>query len=111
MASHQTKSQKQKNGISNHPKTVNGHSVRQRVSSDAFRTLMGILQRLDAAKIHHSLSSYRTDAVSVTAVVPGERWEIDVLESGEVDFERFKTSGDLGDENELKECIQTFAEP
>lgn len=110
MARYQTKSQGQKNGLSSLPKAPHGLPVRQRVSPNAFRKLMGILQKLDAAKIHHSLSSYRTDAVSVTAVVPGERWEIDVLESGEVDFERFKTSGDLGDENELKDCIQTFAE-
>jgi hypothetical protein len=78
------------------------------VTPNAFRTLMGILQRLDAAKIHHSLASYRNDAVSVTAVVPGERWEIDVLESGEVDFERFTTAGDLEDERALDDSIRKF---
>jgi hypothetical protein len=66
---------------------------------------------LQAAKIHYTMSEYREDAVSILATVPGERWEIDILEDGEVDFERFVTAGGVTGEAELKAFIKKFAEP
>ena len=57
------------------------------------------------------MSYHRHDAVSILATVPGERWEIDVLDDGDVDFERFVTTGGVTGEAEMKEAIAKFAEP
>jgi hypothetical protein len=73
--------------------------------------LVKIIKLLQAAKIHYTPSEYREDAVSILATVPGERWEIDILEDGEVDFERFVTAGGVTGETELKQFIAKFAEP
>lgn len=75
-----------------------------------FAKLMAIIRALEAARIHFTVSYHRYDAVSILATVPGERWEIDILEDGEVDFERFVTTGVTG-ETELKAAIKKFAEP
>jgi hypothetical protein len=61
--------------------------------TDPFAKLMGILRSLEAAGIHCAVTRYRPNAVSIQATVPGERWEIDVLEDGGVDFERFVSAG------------------
>ncbi len=81
------------------------------MKSEAFAKLMGIIRALEAARIHFTLSYHRYDAVSIHASVPGQRWEIDVLEDGDVDFERFVTTGGVVGEAEMTEAIAGFAEP
>ena len=76
-----------------------------------FAKLMEIIRALEAAQIHFTVAYHRYDGVSINATVPGERWEIDVLEEGDVDFERFVTSGGVKGETEMKQFITKFAEP
>jgi len=72
--------------------------------------VLDILKRLDDAKIAYTISYHRSDAVSICATVPGERWEIDVLSDGEIDFERFVSDGHLGDPSELETYILKFTD-
>ena len=68
-------------------------------------------KQLDTASIPHEIQTYRFDAVSILAHVPGEYWEIDFLEDGSVDFERYKTSGVSADPlNEITSLIAEIAE-
>lgn len=76
-----------------------------------FAKLMKIIRALEAAQIHFTVSYHRYEAVSILATVPGERWEIDVLEDGDVDFERFVSTGGVQSEPEMTEFIAKFAEP
>lgn len=76
-----------------------------------FAKLMDIIRRLEAAQIHFAVTHYRAGAVSIQATVPGERWEIDVLDDGRVDFERFVSTDDIQDEDVLHVAIAKFAEP
>ena len=57
------------------------------------RVLLDLADRLKSAKIHHRITRYRDDGVSIIATVPGERWEIDVLDDGEIVVEVFKVQG------------------
>jgi hypothetical protein len=77
--------------------------------SDPYRRLMKIIHALEAARVHFSVTRYRRDAISVLATVPGERWEIDVLETGEVEFERFVSAGGVAGKAELREAIAKIA--
>jgi len=63
-----------------------------------------IQAKLKAAQIDHSLVVYRHDAISIAATVPGERWEIDIREDGDLDFEIFKSASMEG-EAELEAAI------
>jgi hypothetical protein len=78
---------------------------------EPFAKLMAVIRALEEAQIHFTVARNRDDAVSIQATVPGERWEIDVLEDGEVDFERFVSTGGVTGENDLKHFIARFAEP
>ena len=84
---------------------------RQEVRPEPFAKLMEIIRALEAAQIHFTVSYHRYDAVSINATVPGERWEIDVLEDGDVDFERFVSTGGVRGEKEMAEFVTKFAEP
>ena len=81
------------------------------MKADPFAKLMVIIRALEAARIHFRVTHHRYDAITIEAVVPGERWEIDVLEDGGVDFERFVSSGGVTGEPEMTESIARWAEP
>ncbi|MEN5081273.1 hypothetical protein ABE438_02215 [Bosea sp. TWI1241] len=75
------------------------------ISAEAMLEKLWSLQaKLKAAQIDHSLVVYRYDAVSIVANVPGEKWEIDIREDGDLDFEVFKSTPMQG-EAELEAAI------
>ncbi len=80
------------------------------MNNSAFHKVLRITKQLEAANIYFVIARYREDAISVSAAVPGERWEIDVLEDGEVDIERFVSDGTIEDESALPALIARFAE-
>jgi hypothetical protein len=86
-----------------------GMEVHPRGDEIQLKKLAQIEQALSKARIHHVRNDYREDAVSVFATVPGQRWEIDVMDDGEVEVEVFKSDGTLLDESEFKELVKAFA--
>ena len=42
--------------------------------------------------------------------VPGERWEIELMKSGELEIEKFKTDGTIHDESALTELFERFTD-
>jgi hypothetical protein len=81
------------------------------MKTDLFHRFLAFLQRLDKAKISYRLQNYREGALSVLARAPGEYWEIDFLEDGTVDVERFRSGGEIHDEPMLEELFALWAEP
>jgi hypothetical protein len=73
-----------------------------------FDVLLRIMEELAKAKIAYSLADAREDAITIRAVVPGQRWEIDVLRDGGIDFEVFRGDGTILGEKELRESIDKF---
>ncbi len=63
-------------------------------------------ERLKTAGVHHEIKSYRYDAISIFAHVPGEYWEIDFCENGSIDFEVYKSDGSIKDPAALDAAIQ-----
>jgi len=68
------------------------------------------IQKLEAHRLYYSLTSSRKDAIMVTVAVPGEIWEIEFIEDGTVDVERFKSAGSIGDRSMFPELFD-FADP
>lgn len=81
------------------------------MKADPFAKLMEIIRDLEAARIHFRVTHHRYDGITIEAVVPGERWEIDVLEDGGVDFERFVSAGGVTGEAEMKQSVARWTEP
>jgi len=76
------------------------------MKENQFSNFLALLERLDQAKITYSLEHSRDDAVMVTVVCPGEYWEIEFLEDGHVDIERYRSDGRIHDESALGELFQ-----
>lgn len=78
------------------------------MTSNGSNKLFEILGDLAAANISYSLSITREGAVTILAAVPGERWEIDVYESGDLDFEVFQSDGTIHNEVSLEDRLSRF---
>src|SRR5260221_149250 len=78
--------------------------------TDKLTRLNAFLGDLDAGAIHYSLGHFRDDAVMVQVAIPGERWEIEFLNDGTVEVERFKSSGEIGGDDALTELLERFSD-
>jgi hypothetical protein len=70
-------------------------------ATGVFSNLLAFLRRLEEARIPYTIRHSRADAVMVEIVVPGERWEVDFLEDGDVDVEIFRSVGGVQAANGL----------
>jgi hypothetical protein len=73
--------------------------------TNPLKKLLALSDQLKAADIHHDVTRYREDGVSIIATIPGERWEIDVLDDGEVVVEVYKSQGGCRGEDAIKDLI------
>lgn len=71
---------------------------------------ISLLQELERRKIFYTLQRYLDDSISLCAVVPGERWEIDVNRFGEIQIEIFRSDGKLHDSKMLEVLFQRFTD-
>ena len=67
-------------------------------TDNALKKLVAFLQTLEANAIPYHLDSFR-DSVAVLIAIPGERWEIEFFDDAHVEVERFRSSGEIGDES------------
>jgi hypothetical protein len=65
--------------------------------------LNDFLNRLDDLKVRYSVYKIRAMAILVEVFAPGEHWEIEFMDDGQMEIERYHSSGDIGDESELAE--------
>lgn len=72
------------------------------------KKLIDFLDRLEKNKIYYRLNKIR-DGILVEAAGPGERWEVEFFADGEVQVERFITTGEISDESELEKLFLDFS--
>ena len=67
--------------------------------------LLRFLCKIEALKITYRLEHNRAEAIMVLIAVPGERWEIEFFEGGQVEVERFGSSSGVSSGEEAKALI------
>lgn len=75
--------------------------------SDVF----SLLDRLNTNGIYFTLGYHRPGYLMVTAVVPGERWEIELQADGEPEIEVFVSRGGVEYGATVEELFERFGEP
>jgi hypothetical protein len=75
-----------------------------------YRRLLDFLARLGEAKIPYQLRHSRDDALMVVAFAPGQYWEIDFLEDGTIEVERYRSDGHIDDESVLEELFALWSD-
>lgn len=72
--------------------------------------LLAFLERLDKAKIPYQMQHSRDDALMVLAYAPGQYWEVEFMENGEVDIERYRSDGHIDDASVLEELFALWSD-
>ena len=70
--------------------------------------LLDLIAKLRAAKIHFTNTSVRDDAIMLEVAVPGEHWEIELMQSGAIETEKYKSDGTIHDESALSDLFERF---
>jgi hypothetical protein len=65
------------------------------MKADLFNKFLTFLNQLEQQKINYQISHHRDEAVMITVALVGERWEIEFLENGEIEVEKFISNGDI----------------
>jgi hypothetical protein len=78
--------------------------------TDLFNTLLTFLHELQQRNISYTLAHSRAQAISVLVNVPGERWEIDFHNNGEIDVERFRSHGEILGEEALADLFDRYSD-
>ncbi|MDW0115334.1 hypothetical protein QTL97_00060 [Sporosarcina thermotolerans] len=73
--------------------------------------LNDFLNKLEENKIFYRLSKVRAEAIMVEVAVPGQRWEIEFMDDGTIQIEKFKSAGGvMYDERELEVLFNEFSD-
>jgi len=72
--------------------------------------LLELLHRLKAANIHYVMSDHTEGAVMIEVAVPGERWEIELHEDGQIGVETFASVRGVGGPELLDRLFEQFGE-
>lgn len=70
-------------------------------SQSSLSALLDFLDRLEQHGISYRLEHNRSEAIMVLIAVPGERWEVEFMDDGGVEVERFLSSGTITGEETL----------
>jgi hypothetical protein len=80
------------------------------MNEQPFHKLTSFLKQLEQAHIHYTLASHRDEAIMVLVTVPGERWEVEFLDDGTVEVERFISNGEICGEEKLHALLTKYAD-
>ena len=70
--------------------------------------LISFLNWLEEQQIHYRLSKIR-ESILVEVAVPGQRWEIEFFEDGEILIEKFQSTAQLQSLTELDALLQELS--
>ncbi len=68
------------------------------------------LNRLDENKIYYRLNKIRPESIMIEVSVPGQRWEIEFMEDGTIEVEKFISDGSYYDKQELETLFIEFSD-
>lgn len=68
------------------------------------------LNKLEEYSIFYKLIKVRNEAIMVEVAVPGQRWEIEFLEDGTIEIEKFISDKGMYDVNELETLFKEFSD-
>ena len=82
----------------------------EELPTNSYDDLLAFLTRLDERKIHFGLKHIRSESVLVDIAVPGQRWEVEFMQDGSVEIERFISDGSIEGRERLDDLFARFSD-
>lgn len=74
------------------------------------KQFLHFLNKLENRKIFYKLDKVRDEAIMVEIVAPGQRWEVEFMDDGTVEVEKFISDGDYYDVKEIDTLFKEFSD-
>lgn len=74
------------------------------------KELINFLNKLEDGNIFYKLNKVRNEAIMVEIAVPGQRWEVEFMEDGTVEIEKFISDSDYYDVKEIETLFKNFSD-
>ena len=72
--------------------------------------LIEFLNKLEKSHIYYKLDKIRKESILVEVAVPGQRWEIEFMDNGTIEIEKFIADGCYYHEEELQVLFREFSD-
>ena len=77
---------------------------------ESLKGLLSFLNSLEDKKIDYKLNKIRNEAIMVEIAVPGQLWEVEFMDDGTIEIEKFINDGGFYDGEELKALFENFSD-
>jgi len=77
---------------------------------DNLKDINKFLNVLEERKIYYRLSKIRPESIMIEVAVPGQRWEIEFMEDGTIEIEKFISNGSIYGGEELEVLLNGFSD-
>lgn len=77
---------------------------------ESLKRLLGFLNSLEDKGIYYKLNKIRNEAIMVEIAVPGQLWEVEFMDDGTIEIEKFINDGGFYDGAELKNLFENFGD-
>ena len=81
----------------------------RQMSGNAFHKLISFLTDLENREISYTLAHNRDEAIMVNVAAPGERWEVEFVDDGSVEVERFVSDGQISGDETLSQLFARYS--
>jgi len=71
--------------------------------------LLSFLNDLDERNIYYRLNKVR-DSIMVEIAIPGQRWEVEFMDDGSIEIEKFVSNGQIFDDKEISQLFLNFSD-
>ncbi len=76
----------------------------------SFNNLLNFLRKLDKNTISYSISNPRENSIMVNVFIPGQIWEIEFMEDGTMEIEKYISNGEIYGAQEIDVLIRDFSD-
>jgi len=80
-------------------------------SSASLAELLDFLGRLETHHLSYRLEHNRPESITVLVAVPGERWEVEFMDDGQMEVERFASDGTISGPEKLERLFAVHGRP
>lgn len=74
------------------------------------KELISFLNKLEEKKIFYQISKIRNESILIEITVPGQKWEVEFMENGDVEIEKFLSNGTIYGNDELAQLFKEFSD-
>lgn len=74
------------------------------------KDLNSFLNKLETSNIYYRLNKIRNESIMIEVAVPGQRWEIEFLEDGTIEIEKFISNKKMYDATELEVLFRDYSD-